>query len=111
MKNRESIVKILSHLLSQIFRKMKLLNILLIYFFVINLYAYILYAIDKYKSKKMKWRISEKTLIIAAAIGGSIGALLAMNMFHHKTQHKKFTIGIPLILMAQVVLLILIFVK
>ena len=52
----------------------------------------------------MKWRISEKTLIIAAAIGGSIGALLAMNMFHHKTQHKKFTIGIPLILMAQIAL-------
>ena len=96
----------LSHLLSQIFGKMKLLYILLIYFFVINLYAYILYAIDKYKSKKLKGRISEKTLIIAAVIGGSIGALLAMNMFHHKTQHKTFTIGIPLILMAQVVLLI-----
>lgn len=90
---------------------MKLEFLFAIYIVLINLFAYILYLIDKRKSRKAKWRISEKTLIVTALLGGSVGALLAMKIFRHKTKHKKFTIGIPLILMAQVVLLILIFVK
>lgn len=81
---------------------MKYQYLIAIYLVAINLYAYILYAIDKYKSKKSKWRIPEKTLITTALLGGSIGALLAMKMFRHKTKHKKFTIGVPLILIAQI---------
>ncbi len=90
---------------------MKLEFLFAIYIVLINLFAYILYLIDKRKSRKAKWRISEKTLIVTALLGGSVGALLAMKAFRHKTKHKKFTIGVPLILVAQVVLLILIFVK
>lgn len=81
---------------------MKYQYLIAIYLVAINLFAYILYAIDKYKSKKSKWRIPEKTLITTALLGGSIGALLAMKMFRHKTKHKKFTIGVPLILIAQI---------
>ena len=73
-----------------------------IYLVTVNLIAFILYGIDKYKSRKSKWRISERTLIIIALIGGSIGALLAMKAFRHKTKHKKFTIGVPIILVAQI---------
>lgn len=87
---------------------MKYQYLIAIYLVAINLFAYILYAIDKYKSKKSKWRIPEKTLITTALLGGSIGALLAMKMFRHKTKHKKFTIGIPLILVLQIILYILV---
>ena len=78
--------------------------LLAIYIVAINLFAYILYGVDKSKSKKAKWRISERALIIIALVGGSVGALLAMKKFHHKTKHKKFTIGVPLILVAQIAL-------
>ena len=83
---------------------MKYQYLIAIYLVAINMFAYILYAIDKYKSKKSKWRIPEKTLITTALLGGSVGALLAMKMFRHKTKHKKFTIGVPLILIAQIVM-------
>ncbi len=83
---------------------MKYQYLIALYLVAINLIAYILYAIDKYKSKKHKWRISEKALIAVALFGGSIGALFAMKMFRHKTKHKKFTIGVPLILIAQIVM-------
>ena len=73
-----------------------------VYLFVVNLITFILFAVDKYKSKKSKWRISERTLIGIALIGGSVGALMSMNAFRHKTKHKKFTIGVPLILVAQI---------
>ncbi|MBP3353380.1 MAG: DUF1294 domain-containing protein [Bacteroidales bacterium] len=84
---------------------MKYQYVIAIYLVAINLTAYILYAIDKYKSKRQKWRISEKALIIVALVGGSVGALFAMKMFRHKTKHKKFTIGVPLILIAQILML------
>jgi uncharacterized membrane protein YsdA (DUF1294 family) len=58
--------------------------------------------IDKQKAKKKKWRIPEATLMSFAAIGGSIGALMGMYTFHHKTLHKKFTLGIPAILLLQI---------
>ena len=75
-----------------------------VYLFVVNLIAFILFAVDKYKSKKSKWRISERTLIGIALIGGSVGAFMSMKAFRHKTKHKKFTIGVPLILVAQIAL-------
>jgi len=77
---------------------------LLYYFIGINVLTFLVYGIDKMKAKKNKWRISEATLLILAIIGGSIGALLGMRVWHHKTMHKKFKYGIPLILLAQITL-------
>ena len=56
-----------------------------------------MYGIDKWKAHRKQWRISEKMLLFLAVIGGSAGALAGMYIFHHKTLHKKFTIGVPLI--------------
>lgn len=80
-----------------------LVKILIVYFIVVNLVAMCMYWVDKRKAIKNKWRIPEKTLILVAAIGGSIGALLGMYLFRHKTKHKKFTIGVPAILITQVI--------
>ena len=70
----------------------------------INIATFLLYGIDKYKAKKNQWRISEATLLTMAAIGGSIGAWAGMRLWHHKTMHKKFKYGIPLIIIMQVAL-------
>ena len=70
----------------------------------INIATFLLYGIDKYKAKKGKWRISEATLLTMAAIGGSIGAWAGMRLWHHKTMHKKFKYGIPVIIILQVAL-------
>ena len=80
------------------------MNIILYYLLAINIASFFLYGIDKYKAKKGKWRISEATLLTMAAIGGSIGALAGMRLWHHKTMHKKFKYGIPLIIILQVAL-------
>lgn len=77
------------------------------YLIIINAAALLLMLIDKQKAKHGKWRISEKTLIGAALLGGSIGAILGMNFFRHKTKHPKFSIGLPLILAVQIMLCVL----
>jgi uncharacterized membrane protein YsdA (DUF1294 family) len=74
------------------------------YLLAINAVAFIVYGIDKYKAKKAKWRIPETTLLLLAAIGGSIGAWAGMRLWHHKTMHKKFKYGIPIIIILQVAL-------
>ena len=79
------------------------LKYLLAYLLIINAAAFLLMLVDKLKAKRGLWRIPEATLMWSAALGGSIGALLGMNLFRHKTKHPKFTIGIPLILAAQVI--------
>lgn len=79
--------------------------------FILNLVSFAAYGIDKYKAKHNNWRIPESTLIMFAAIGGSVGALLGMKIFHHKTRHPKFYIGVPVILIIQIVLIILLYVK
>ncbi len=71
----------------------------------INVLTFFAYGVDKWNAKQGKWRISEATLLMLAIIGGSIGALLGMRIWHHKTMHKKFKYGLPLILMAQIALL------
>lgn len=81
-------------------------NILTYYLLAINLITFIVYGIDKYKAKKTKWRIPEATLLLMAAIGGSIGAWLGMKAWHHKTLHKKFKYGIPAILLLQITAII-----
>ena len=82
-------------------------NALLYYLIVINIVTFLVYGMDKWKSKQGSWRISEATLLILAIIGGSIGALLGMKAWRHKTQHKKFKYGLPLILLAQIALIYL----
>lgn len=82
-----------------------------IYLIVINLVTFLVYGIDKLKAKRGKWRIPESVLLTLAIVGGSIGALLGMLAFRHKTKHKKFTIVVPLILAVQVALLIAIMAK
>ena len=78
---------------------------LLYYLIAINIVTFLVYGIDKWKAKQGSWRISEATLLILAVIGGSIGALLGMKVWRHKTQHKKFKYGLPLILIIQIILI------
>lgn len=80
-----------------------MLPIIFYCFLALNLLTFIIYGIDKLKAKNAKWRISEATLILLAVIGGSIGAWLGLQVWRHKTQHKKFYIGIPVIIILQVV--------
>ena len=80
-------------------------NALLYYLIFINVVTFLVYGIDKWKAKQGSWRISEATLLILAVIGGSIGALLGMKVWRHKTMHKKFKYGLPLILIIQIILI------
>lgn len=75
-----------------------------IYLAAVNVIAFLMYGFDKWKAKKNKWRVSEKTLLLAAALGGSIGAFAGMQVFRHKTKHMKFVIGIPVIFVLQILL-------
>ena len=79
-------------------------NIISCYIRGINVIAFIVYGIDKLKAKRGKWRIPESTLLLLAAIGGSLGAWLGMKVWHHKTMHKKFQYGVPLLLILQLAL-------
>ena len=81
-------------------------RILLLYLVIVNAAAFLLMLVDKVKAKRNTWRIPEATLMGAAAIGGSIGALAGMYCFRHKTRHLKFVLGIPAILIAQIALVI-----
>lgn len=83
-------------------------TILLAYCILINLVGFAMMGIDKYKAKKRAFRIPEATLFSIAMIGGSIGSIIGMYTFHHKTRHPKFTIGMPVILVIQLLLLLLI---
>lgn len=80
---------------------------LYLYLIIMNALAFLFMLIDKAKAKKNRWRIPEKTLLGLCAIGGSLGGLLAMKIFRHKTLHPQFSIGIPVMLAVHVVLLIL----
>ena len=75
------------------------------YLLAINVVAFIMYGIDKYKAKKAKWRIPEATLLLLDVLGGSIGAWMGMKVWHHKTMHKKFKYAIPAILLIQIALM------
>ena len=73
------------------------MKLFIYYLVVINLITFFLYGIDKWKAARHRWRISEAVLLLAALIGGSIGALAGMYGFHHKTLHRKFTVGVDAI--------------
>lgn len=81
------------------------------YFIFINLTGFLLMFIDKRRAIQRKWRISEKTLFAVCFLGGSLGSLLGMTYFRHKTKHFKFKYGIPIILFFQCMLLIFLKVK
>jgi len=76
-------------------------KILLVYILRVSIIAFAAYGIDKRKAEKNKWRIPESVLIMLAVLGGSVGALAGMLVFHHKTKKAKFVIGIPVILLLQ----------
>lgn len=78
--------------------------VLLVWLAVINLVTFAVYGIDKAKAKRGAWRVPEKTLFLLPLLGGSLGALLGMKVFRHKTKHWYFVWGIPLILLAQIAL-------
>ncbi|CUP50580.1 DUF1294 domain-containing protein [Clostridium baratii] len=80
-------------------------NIFIIYLFLINIFGLLLMFIDKQKAKRHKWRISENTLILISILGGSIGSIIGMQLFRHKTKHVKFKLGLPVILIIQIILL------
>jgi len=78
-------------------------TMILLYLLIVNAVAFLLMLADKHKARKKLWRIPESTLLLSAAIGGSIGALAGMYTFRHKTRHLKFTLGVPVILVVQIV--------
>ena len=83
-------------------KDLNILRIVLIYLVIINVVTFFMYGIDKWNAKKSKMRIRETALLGLAVLGGSVGAWLGMKVWHHKTKHKKFKYGLPLILLAQI---------
>ena len=86
-------------------------TVLLVWLAVINLLTFIVYGADKRRARRGKWRVPEKTLFLLPLLGGSVGALLGMRVFHHKTKHWYFVWGIPAILLAQIALAVWIYTK
>ena len=86
------------------------ISFLIIYFIIINIVGFAMMGIDKRKAIKRAFRIPEATLFIVALIGGSIGSILGMQVFRHKTRHWYFAFGMPAILVVQIVLLVLLLV-
>ena len=85
-----------------------MVKLLAYYIVFINLLGIILMFLDKRKAVKNRWRISENTLMFTALIGGSLGCLIGMYTFRHKTKHKKITIGIPVLLIVNILCIIMI---
>lgn len=83
------------------------MKLLLIYLVIMNVIGFIMMAVDKYKAKHHAWRINEKSFFLISLIGGSLGAIIGMYTFHHKTKHWYFVYGLPIILLGQVGLWIL----
>ena len=84
------------------------MKLLLYYLLIINAAGFLLMLVDKWKARKNRWRVRESTLLLIAALGGSVGSLAGMYLFRHKTRHLKFTLGIPLILAGQCIAAVLV---
>lgn len=84
-----------------------MLKLLLAYLLLINAAGFTLMLVDKHRARKNKWRIRESTLLLVAALGGSVGSLIGMYAVRHKTRHPKFALGIPGMLAVQIVLIVL----
>lgn len=74
----------------------------LAYLAAINLVTFFVYGVDKRKARKGQWRVPEKTLFLLPLLGGSLGGILGMKAFHHKTKHWYFRWGLPAILVLQI---------
>ena len=86
-------------------------TVLLVWLAAVNLVTFAVYGIDKAKAKRGAWRVPEKTLFLLPLLGGSLGALLGMKVFRHKTKHWYIVWGIPLILVAQIALAIWLYLR
>lgn len=75
----------------------------MLYLLVINILTFLTYGLDKWKARRNKWRVPEKTLLLMTAIGGSLGAVLGMGLFHHKTKKWKFRLLVPVCLAVHVI--------
>ncbi len=82
--------------------------LLMLYFILINVVGFILMGVDKKRARNDKWRVQEKTLWTVAWFGGALGNWLGMSYFRHKTKHKLFTIGTPIIMVLHIVLYVVI---
>ena len=82
-----------------------------VYLLIVNVAAFATYGADKRRAKQGRWRVPEKTLFLLPLLGGSVGALLGMLVFRHKTKHWYFVWGIPLILLAQIALAVWVYFK
>lgn len=80
------------------------MHVIILYVVVINLVGFALMGVDKHRARKHQWRIPEKTLFLTALLGGSLGGILGMYTFRHKTKHWYFAVGFPVILVVQVIL-------
>ena len=81
------------------------------YLILLNIVGFIMSAVDKSAAKRHKWRVPEKNLFAVSLLGGAVGTLISMLLFRHKTKHKRFMIGIPLIILAQILLFVLLIIK
>ena len=88
---------------------MTVIQVILLYILLVNLGGFIAFGIDKKRSIRSKWRIPEATLLTFALLLGSVGCLLGMRVFRHKTLKPLFSIGIPVILIVQVLFFVIIF--
>lgn len=88
---------------------MNVISVLVFYLVLINLLGFMSMLIDKRKARKRAFRIPESTLFMIAVLGGSLGSLIGMYLFHHKTRHSSFTIGMPLLLVLQLLALFLLY--
>jgi len=78
-------------------------SILIYYLFIVNVVSLLLFYYDKNRAKKGKYRVSENTLFMISFIGGSMGSIIGMHLFSHKTKKAKFLIGLPLILLLNII--------
>ena len=87
------------------------MKFLIPYLILVNAAAVLLMLIDKVKATKKMWRIPERVLLGVSAIGGSVGGLLGMQVFRHKTKHPQFAIGIPVMLAVHIVVAVFVYIK
>lgn len=80
-----------------------------IYLICVNIVGFLSMALDKSRARRGKWRLSEAALFIFAGIGGSLGSIFGMYVLRHKTKHLRFTIGLPAILVIQLVIITYLF--
>ncbi|MPM55251.1 hypothetical protein SDC9_102044 [bioreactor metagenome] len=75
------------------------------YLMIINVIGFFIMSIDKKKAIKNVYRIPEKNLFFICIVGGSLGMLIGMYKFHHKTKHNKFVYGVPLLLISNIIMI------